>query len=144
MFRPLQQSTQKLLSLTGHVKCTAVSPVCSFVIIIWKYARTKLCILQFIVENVVRNTQRNVWLSGDINQFNALVHVKKGIYKAHCVCRRGRVWGSASVLVVNICPVLIESSVILTTVLDTTQTPYVFTNLLSKFSLLRQHSHPKI
>jgi hypothetical protein len=90
MLLPLQQSTQKLLSLTGQTCQVHDSElVCSFVSIIWKYARTKLCVLQFIVENVVRNTQRNVWLSGDINRLNAPVQFKKGIYKTHCVYRRG-------------------------------------------------------
>jgi hypothetical protein len=58
--------------------------------IIWKYARTKLHVIQFIVENVVSNAQKNVWLSGDINQLKAPVLFKKGIYKPHCVYSRGR------------------------------------------------------
>jgi hypothetical protein len=87
--------------LDRNVICTRVSPVWSFVSITWKYARTILCILQFIVENVVRNTKRNVWLSGDINQLNAPVHFKKGIYKPHCVYRRGHASASVSLLVVN-------------------------------------------
>jgi hypothetical protein len=96
--------------LEKHIKCRTVSPVWSFESIIWKYTCTKLCVLQFIVENV-RNTQRNVWLSGDIKQLNAPVHFKKGIYKPHCVYRRGRAWDSVSLLVVNIRRVLVESGV---------------------------------